>query len=386
VGLNGLQFDVAELSPPFTYDKYLQAMREASASRAYDVLVIDSLTHVWAGEGGALEQVDAVKRRNGNAFTAWGDVTPDHNKLLSAITSSPVHLICTVRSKTAYALEERENRNGKVVQTPVKVGLAPVQRDGIEYEFSVTADIDLQHVVTISKTRITELDGVKFQPNQLSDIGRMMRAFHETGEVPAGARPGAQDAARYERYWALFKNSSHVGQPVADLDDEALDAYIERLNKAVASPGKNGDYPYKADAEKYLEVAKRLFFARVRPATSETDEWIPYDSDTGEVLTDDVHSKSAASAVAGASAAAKPDDRRGGRVSSVGTLLFSADYPVKKLAGKSAEKATKAQLVAYIAWAEAEELAGDAIEPFRALLEQLMAEEHFGGGNEDAAQ
>lgn len=184
VGLNGLQFQVAELSPPFTYDKYLAAIREAVTSRMFDVLVIDSLTHAWAGEGGALEQIDKVKQRNGNAFVAWGDITPDHNKLLSAITGSPIHLIGTVRTKNAYVMEEAKNRRGETIQKPRKVGLAPVQREGLEYEFSVAADIDTDHVVTISKTRIPELDRARFEPDQLEEIGRILRTFHETGEVP----------------------------------------------------------------------------------------------------------------------------------------------------------------------------------------------------------
>jgi hypothetical protein len=161
VGLNGLKFDVCELQPPYTYEKYLQAMQACFGARAYDVLVIDSLTHVWSGEGGALERVDEKANKSGNKFTAFADITPLHNRLLSTITASPIHILCTVRTKTAYVMEEKENWKGKLVQAPRKIGLAPIFRDGVEYEFSVQLDISLEHEVTVSKTRITELDEVR---------------------------------------------------------------------------------------------------------------------------------------------------------------------------------------------------------------------------------
>jgi AAA domain len=252
VGLNGIAFDVCELSPPYTYDKYLQAMRECFAARAYDVLVIDSLTHVWSGEGGALEVVDEKSRGGGNKFTAFADVTPLHNRLLSTITASPVHILCTVRTKTAYVLEEKENRYGKMVQVPRKVGLAPIFRDGVEYEFSVQLDINLDHEVTVAKTRITELDGAKFAPNELARIGATMREFHDSGTLPKlqAVRPSPAPARDpHAIFW--FKGTKHSGKPLTELETQSLVNYIGRLEKAMK------DDRWAEQAQPYYDAAQR---------------------------------------------------------------------------------------------------------------------------------
>ena len=96
------------------------------AATQYDVLVIDSLSHAWAGEGGVLEMHDNATRsdRGGNSYTAWRNVTPQHNALVDAVLNAPCHVVCTMRSKAAYELVD--DGKGK---KPVKIGLAPIQRD-----------------------------------------------------------------------------------------------------------------------------------------------------------------------------------------------------------------------------------------------------------------
>lgn len=145
------EYDAAQLEPPFSPMKFINAIKEAEAE-GYNVLIIDSLSHAWSGQGGILEMVDkkSATSRSGNSFTAWRDVTPEHNKLVDAILQCRMHVIVCMRSKTAY--EMQENEKGK--KTPVKVGLAPIQRDGMEYEFTIVFDIDREkHYALASKDR-----------------------------------------------------------------------------------------------------------------------------------------------------------------------------------------------------------------------------------------
>jgi len=116
--------------------------------------VIDSLSHAWEGEGGALSLVDqaVAASRSGNSYVAWRKVTPLHNKLVDAMLQSPAHIVCTMRSKMEY--EQREEGGKKQV---VKVGMAPIQRAGMEYEFTMVADIDVDHRLIVSKSRMKEL-------------------------------------------------------------------------------------------------------------------------------------------------------------------------------------------------------------------------------------
>jgi hypothetical protein len=146
-------YQVANLDPPYTPQKYIQLMHEAMQLQP-DVLIIDSLSHAWAGEGGILEMVDRVKS-GGNNFTAWRTLTPLHNKFVDEILSLPCHVIVTMRTKTEWLTEK--NESGKM--TVRKVGLAPIQRDGMEYEFDVVLDVDREkHTATASKDRTSLFD------------------------------------------------------------------------------------------------------------------------------------------------------------------------------------------------------------------------------------
>lgn len=151
------QFDVCELEH-YAPSTYTGVIREAGKA-GYDVLIIDSLSHGWEGVGGALDQVDrkAASSKSGNSFTAWRDVTPQHREMVEAILACPCHVIATMRSKMAYELET--DKNGKL--KPVKVGLKPIQREGVEYEFDLVGDLDVDHLLTISKSRCSFLDGAK---------------------------------------------------------------------------------------------------------------------------------------------------------------------------------------------------------------------------------
>lgn len=147
-------FDTLNLKT-FSPESYTKAIQDAGRA-GYEVLVIDSLTHAWAGVEGALEQVDkAMSRSGGNKWAAWKDVTPMHAAMVNAILQSPCHIIATMRTRTEYVVEKDER--GKSV--PRKVGLAPIQRDGMEYEFTIVADMDLEHNFIVTKTRCPAMDG-----------------------------------------------------------------------------------------------------------------------------------------------------------------------------------------------------------------------------------
>jgi hypothetical protein len=148
-------FDTLALTTfaPQTYVKAIEAAEQAG----YDVLIIDSLSHAWAGKEGALQQVDrATVKYKGNSFAAWRDVTPHHNAFVDAMVWCKSHLVVTMRSKTEYVVQA--DAKGKMA--PKKVGTAPIQRDGLEYEFDIVGDMDIDHNLVITKTRCPAVDGV----------------------------------------------------------------------------------------------------------------------------------------------------------------------------------------------------------------------------------
>lgn len=150
------EFDTCALDT-YKPQTYIEAIH-AAAMAGYNVLVIDSLSHAWSGEGGVLDQVNA---QPGNKFTdGWGKVgTPLQNQLLKAVLDAPMHVIATMRVKTEYAVEM--NDKGKSV--PRRIGLAAVQRDGVEYEFDIIGVLDIQNNLSIEKTRMASLVGEAIQ-------------------------------------------------------------------------------------------------------------------------------------------------------------------------------------------------------------------------------
>lgn len=140
--------DCIHIGPPYSLEKYLEAIRLMSKGN-YDVGIIDSLSHAWAGEGGLLQVKEQLDQRGGNSYTNWAKLTPMQEKLISSILHAPLHLICTMRSKQDYAMITNEKGKTEVK----KMGLAPVQRDGIEYEFTTVFDVAMNHDAAVSKDR-----------------------------------------------------------------------------------------------------------------------------------------------------------------------------------------------------------------------------------------
>jgi nucleoside-triphosphatase THEP1 len=134
-------FDVCNLAD-FHPGKYMEAL-QAAGQAGYQVIVIDSLSHAWFAE------LDLA----GKTFDGWKNVRPLERALIDAMLASPAHVIATMRTKTEWVMEEYVNRAGKSCVAPKKVGTAPIQASGIEYEFDLAGEIDLNHLLTISKSR-----------------------------------------------------------------------------------------------------------------------------------------------------------------------------------------------------------------------------------------
>jgi len=148
-------FDHIDLNPPYLVDKYSTLM-DLAIKEKYEVLIIDSISHAWAGAGGLLqkkEQLDQSGR--GNSYTNWASITKEQEKFVSKLISLNIHLICTMRSKQEHVIDRDDN--GK--QVVRKKGMAPIQRDGIEYEFTTVFDIAMSHLAEASKDRTKLFDG-----------------------------------------------------------------------------------------------------------------------------------------------------------------------------------------------------------------------------------
>lgn len=174
-------FDVAHLTD-YHPRNYIDLIQQVCGD--YAVVVIDSLSHAWMGQGGILDLKDRSSEKNG--FAAWKNLTPLQNELIDTIIGCDSHVISTMRAKTEYVLEQ--NSRGK--QAPRKVGTAAVQRDGVEYEFDVVGELTAEgdyNLIEFTKTRCPALRGRSYR-NPGEDVAQILYDWTKTAaEAPAMA-------------------------------------------------------------------------------------------------------------------------------------------------------------------------------------------------------
>ncbi len=161
-------FSTINLTPPHTPERYVEAL-ELCERAGMEVVILDSVTHEWEN---LLEYHSSLP---GNSFTNWAKVTPRHNAFVQKVLQSPLHVLCTIRTKQDYVLNDK---NGRLV--PQKVGLKSVQRDGLDYEFTLVFDLDSKNLASCSKDRTGLFYG---QPeHKLSaETGKAIRHWCESG-------------------------------------------------------------------------------------------------------------------------------------------------------------------------------------------------------------
>lgn len=172
-----VDFDVVEMGPPYTPERYVEIIHEAEKA-GYDTLILDSITHEWNGEGGILQIVDEYARSKlkGNSYAAWNQGTPRHQRFIDAMLASKLHIVATMRSKAVYV--ETEKSNGK--KGIEKQGTAPQQRDGLEYEFTVVLDLNVDGNLACASKDRTRLFQETFQITE--QTGRDLAEWLDTGK------------------------------------------------------------------------------------------------------------------------------------------------------------------------------------------------------------
>lgn len=216
----GWEYYTLPINPPYTAQKYVKAI-DVAIQEGFDVLIIDSLSHVWAAEGGLLQQKEALDSRGGNSFTNWGSITKLYEQLKGKILHSPIHVICTMRSKQEYLVEQ--NDKGKAA--PKKIGLAPIMRDGMEYEFTVVFDVGMDHQFMVSKDRTDLFDGVVATITE--DTGKTIKEWLTKPQTPPPEPPTPPKETKKEeplKETKAKKEPKPETPPPAELDNAALEA------------------------------------------------------------------------------------------------------------------------------------------------------------------
>jgi len=171
------QFNVVDLEPPFSPKRYIQAI-DACLAGGVECIIIDSSSHEWSGPGGCLEMNDklAQAKYKGNTWSAWNETTPEHDAFVSKVLHCPVHVITCTRSKTETVMTD--DRRVK------KLGMKDIQREGWEYELTVSLSIDRDtHLANASKDRTGLFEGQ--QPFLITEkTGEIIRKWCDSGAEP----------------------------------------------------------------------------------------------------------------------------------------------------------------------------------------------------------
>jgi hypothetical protein len=176
------EFDTLQLEDR-TLAGYVQAVHAAAE---YDILIVDSLTHGWRE---LLAEIDKLARAkySGNTWSAWSEGTPKQMAFIDALLQFPGHVIATMRSKTEWAIEKDE-KTGRT--KPVRIGLAPEEGKGIEYEFDLLLELSPDHIGTAIKDRSGKFqDAIIEKPGE--DFGASLAAWLSDGAPlpPAPSKP-----------------------------------------------------------------------------------------------------------------------------------------------------------------------------------------------------
>ena len=224
------QFDVDNLDKK-TVDNYIASMNEAEKA-GYKVLVIDSLSHAWRE---LTEEVDRITQASTskNSVLSWAKVSPKQKRLVSAILSFPGHIIVTMRSKTEWIIGE--GKNGKTA--PEKLGLAPEQGKGIEYEFDLLVELNQRHEAVVTKDRTG-----KFQDETIEKPGEEFGI--SLYEWLTSGKQEIQPPTVVETPAKPHKEVSAQDKPMK----EQGDGIIKEIG-AIITAAKNGD-PYFTEDEK----------------------------------------------------------------------------------------------------------------------------------------
>jgi hypothetical protein len=224
-----------------TIDHYLASMR-AAREAGYKVLVIDSLSHAWRE---LTEEVDRIAQSSPskNTFSPWAKVNPKQKRFIDAILNYPGHIIATMRSKTEWVIGE--GKNGKT--TPEKLGLAPEQGKGIEYEFDLLVELNQRHEAVVTKDRTG-----KFQDETVEKPGEDFgAALYEwlSGAGVAETRPVKTPAKPHKEEEAGAKPKKAAGTKPAPVNPSASgeqslkergEGFIREIGKIITAVSGNG--------------------------------------------------------------------------------------------------------------------------------------------------
>ena len=248
------EYDIVDLTAPYTPEMFVDLI-DWAVKENYPILIIDTSSKEWEGKGGCLD----IHQAAGGTYQAWGKVTPRHDKFIEKIADSPIHIVATMRGKDQYEINKDDDGRLGVK----KLGVGAKQREGFEYEFTVTFLLDQSTNMADCKKDNTHLfeDDLEYQLSE--NHGRQLAEWANSGEgytPPVRNRKTEQDMIK------------EIQQQVVDkakgLGGRSNDALMNLLREY------GSENPYKIkELAKLEELMEKLdLIASVEKISSDEDE------------------------------------------------------------------------------------------------------------------
>ena len=221
------KFDHGRLDAPFRPMAYADAIQQA-VKAGYRVIVVDSMSHEHAGDGGLLdwhdEELDRMagddwRKREKCKFSAWIKPKSAHKKMVQALLGLPpsIHLILCLRAEEKIEIVKKDGRT-EVVPKRSPVGLGgwiPICEKSLPYEMTIS------FLLTADKPGIP-------QPIKLQEQHRPMIPLDKPLDEQCGKRLAEWAAGGEKKAPAKPKKSTVTESQIADLETLIEDVGADR--------------------------------------------------------------------------------------------------------------------------------------------------------------
>lgn len=258
-------FDHGDLAPPFTPDAYADAIMAADKA-GYPVIVVDSMSLVWSGDGGVLDwqekELDRMagddwKKRESCKMAAWIRPKLAHKRMVQKLLQVRAHLILAFRAEPKIEMSRGKDGKMEIVAKQSLTGLdgwIPISEKSLPYELTASfllmasrpgvplpIKVQSQHRALFPLDKeITEESGRLIaawatgakQPSSAASAKAPASSPASPGDAQAGAGAGDQTAAAQMGHGTVSpEGNASTSAPAAAPTDAELIADIEKRVK-----------------------------------------------------------------------------------------------------------------------------------------------------------
>lgn len=167
-------YDVIEMGPPFSPRRYIEAIN-AFESAGYKVVVIDSGSHEWEGDGSASEMAEEDKKR-------WNRAKAEHKKFVQRLLTSNMHIIVCLRAREKSKIVPKTSTSKEEV---ISLGIQPIAEKSFVFEMLLSFMIEEKTHLASALKCPEPLAHLFPAPRLLTKLdGDRLREWNETGKSP----------------------------------------------------------------------------------------------------------------------------------------------------------------------------------------------------------